>query len=169
MERKLDELTCSNEGYMTFTKDFCDTNLGSRWEGWRRIQLIFQCILAHFLWFLFALVVCLVGSAVWLHSHLYSVQTEHSWVHVMILWLLVSCRIPHLPKGAQIIFRGFCGCEFSLRQRKKKEFISPWRLGKGRTREQWKDRQKKVRESISSRGEYEWRKKIAVRHCFPLL
>lgn len=96
-------------------------------------------------------------------------QTEHSWVHVMILWLLVSCRIPHLPKGAQIIFRGFCGCEFSLRLRKKKGFISPWRLGKGRTREQWKDRQKKVRESISSRGEYEWRKKIAVRHCLPLL
>lgn len=38
------------------------------------------------------------------------------------------------------------------------------RLGKGRTRKQWKDRQEKVRESVRSRdvnerGEYKWRKK----------
>lgn len=50
-------------------------------------------------------------------------------MHLMILWLLVkTCRIPRLPKGAQIIFRGFCGHEFSLRLKKKKGFISPWRL-----------------------------------------
>lgn len=74
---------------------------------------------------------CLVWLWVWwdlLHGSTvtWNLCPEHSWVHLMILWLLVkTCRIPHLLKGAQIIFRGFCVREFSLR--KKKGFISPWR------------------------------------------
>jgi len=54
----------------------------------------------------------------------------------MILELLVkTCRIPHLPKRAQIIFKGFCGHDFSLRLRKKEGLVYHWTLR--RKEESW--------------------------------
>lgn len=78
-----------------------------------------------------------------------------SCVHLIILWLLVkTCTIPHLPKRAHIIFKGFCGHDFSLGLRKKRlETEEEGRkLGRGRTRKHWKGRQEKVKECIRSRG-----------------
>lgn len=77
---------------------------------------------------------CLVWLCVWGICYMAPESLELYAQSILgCTWWFYGCWLrpvgyPTSLKGPQIIFKGFCGHDFSFRLRKKKRFISPWRL-----------------------------------------